>query len=179
MPYICPVCSKNFYPQSQNCLQCDTCKGWVHHDNRLKCSGLTDAEFAEHMNDEFKPFECDHCVGVKIAKENGTVFAQLSFVVECEGNIFGKPVEKSRPDISSMSPAQLKKFMKNCDAIQEQLDTTRDDDEKLVSTLVNSKYYELNKFNKVRFDKKSKFGLMHVNIASLNLHVDDLRTVLK
>ena len=44
--------------------------------------------------------------------------------------------------------------------------------------MVNSKYYDIKKFNKIRFDKKSKFGLFHVNIASLNAHVDDLRTVL-
>ena len=178
MPYICPVCSKNYYPQSQDCLQCDTCKGWVHHDNRLKCSGLTDAEFKEHANDEFKPFECDHCVAVKIAKENGAIFTLLPFPVECEGNIFGKPAEKIKPDITSMTPEQLKKFLKNCDAIQEQLDSSDDDTEKFVSTSVNSKYYDFKKFNKIRFDSKSTFGLYHVNIASLNAHVDDLRTVL-
>ena len=178
MPYICPVCSKFFYSQSQNCIQCDTCRGWVHHDNRLKCSGLTDAEYEEHMKDEFKPYECDHCVAVKIAEENKSIFVQLPFPVECEGNIFGKPTEKIKPDVSSLTPDQLKKFIKNCDAIQDQLDTEKDDDEKLVSTSVNSKYYNINKFNKIRFDEKSKFGLMHVNIASLNLHIDDLRSVL-
>ena len=178
MPYICPVCSKFFYSQSQNCIQCDTCRGWVHHDNRLKCSGLTDIEYEEHMKDEFKPYECDHCVAVKIAEENKSIFVQLPFPVECEGNIFGKPAEKIKPDVSSLTPDQLKKFIKNCDAIQDQLDTEKDDDEKLVSTSVNSKYYNINKFNKIRFDEKSKFGLMHVNIASLNLHIDDLRSVL-
>ena len=178
MPYICPVCSKKYHPQSQNCLQCNTCEGWVHHDNRLKCSGLTDTEFEEHMKDEFKPFECDHCVALKIAEENRSIFVQLPFPVECEGNIFGKPAEKMRPDISSLTPEQLRKHVKNCDAIQDQLDTAKDDDDKLVSTLVNSKYYDIKKFNKIRFDKKSKFGLFHVNIASLNAHVDDLRTVL-
>ena len=159
-------------------MQCDTCKGWVHHDNRLKCSGLTDAEFEEHKNDEFKPFECDHCVAIKIAKENGKAFVELPFPVECEGNIFGKPVESIKPDVSTMTPEQLRKFIKNCDAIQEQLDTAKDDNENLVSTLVNSKYYEVKKFNKIKIDNKSKFGLGHVNIASLNAHIDDLRTVL-
>ena len=139
---------------------------------------MTDAEYEEHMKDEFKPYECDHCVAVKIAEENKSIFVQLPFPVECEGNIFGKPAEKIKPDVSSLTPDQLKKFIKNCDAIQDQLDTEKDDDEKLVSTSVNSKYYNINKFNKIRFDEKSKFGLMHVNIASLNLHIDDLRSVL-
>ena len=140
MPFICPVCSKSYYSQSQNCIQCDTCQGWVHHENRLRCSGLTDTEFEEHLKDEFKPYECDHCISVKIAKENNSVFVALPFPVECEDNIFGKPDEKPRPDVSSITPDQLKKFVKQCDLIQEQLQETRDNNEELVSTSVNSKY---------------------------------------
>ena len=178
MPFICPVCSKSYYPQSQNCIQCDTCQGWVHHENRLRCSGLTDTEFEEHLKDEFKPYECDHCISVKIAKENNSVFVALPFPVECEDNIFGKPDEKPRPDVSSITPDQLKKFVKQCDLIQEQLQETRDNNEELVSTSVNSKYYDIKQFNKIKHDKDSSFGLLHVNIASLNAHIDDLRTVL-
>ena len=177
MPYACPVCFKSYYPGFQNCIQCDTCQGWVHHKNRLRCSGLTDFEFEEHQNDEFKPFECDHCVSSKIAKENNLVFVNLPYPVECEDNIFGKPVEKSRPDVSSLTPEQLKKFVKQCEVIQSQLDQAREDSE-LVSTLVNSKYYDINKFNKIKYDKESSFSMLHVNIASLNAHIDDLRTVL-
>ena len=97
MPHKCPVCTKFWYP-SQNCLQCSSCHGWVHHDNRLKCSSLTDVEFEEHVNDIHKPFECDHCVGERIAKNNNSVFITLPFPVECEDNIFGKPLKLS-PDL--------------------------------------------------------------------------------
>ena len=68
----------------------------------MKCSGLTDMEFYEHQNDEFKFFECDNCIAEKIAKDNNSVFMRLPFPVECEDNIFGKPVEKTKPDVSSM-----------------------------------------------------------------------------
>ena len=153
MPFICPVCSKNYYPNVQNCIQCDTCKGWVHHENRLKCYGLTDSEFAEHQDDEHKPYECDHCVAEKIAKENNSIFVRLPFPVECEGNSFGKPADKIKPDVSSLTPEQLKKFVKQCSTIQEQLDSVNDDNDNLASTLVNSKYYDFKKFNKIRYDK--------------------------
>ena len=94
------------------------CKKWVHHDNRLKCSGLTDFEFQEHTLNEFKPFECDHCIGVRVASENNSIFVKLPFPVECEGNIFGKPPPIPKPDVLSMSPDQLKKFVKQCDEIK-------------------------------------------------------------
>lgn len=118
------------------------------------------------------------CVSVKIAKEYNSIFVQLPFPVECEDFIFGKAEEKPRPDVSSISPEQLKKFVKQCDAIREHLDEANDNNEELISTSVNSNYYDIKKFNKLRHDKESSFGLLHVNIASLNLHIDDLRTVL-
>ena len=48
----------------------------------------------------------------------------------------------------------------------------------LVSSLVNSQYYDMKKSNSIKLDKSSSFSLMHVNIASLNAHIDDLRNVL-
>ena len=139
---------------------------------------MTDTEFKEHQNDPHKPFECDHCVSVKIAKEYNSVFVQLPYPVECDDFIFGKPEEKARPDVSSISPEQLKKFVKQCDAIRDHLDEANENNEELITTSVNSNYYDIKKFNKIKHDKESSFGLLHVNIASLNLHVDDLRTVL-
>ena len=111
MPIICPVCSKKYYKASQNVLECTTCNGWIHHGNRLECSGLTDTEYQEHLNDVLKPFECDHCVKEKIAKANNSVFVTLPFPVECEDNPFGNPQLKPKSDISSMTTSQLKKFV--------------------------------------------------------------------
>ena len=58
------------------------------------------------------------------------------------------------------------------------LHETSDENEELVSTSVNSKYYDIKQLNKLKHDKESSFGLLHVNIASLNAHIDDLRTLL-
>ena len=180
MPHFCSVCSKKWY-KGQNCIECVTCKSWIHHGNRLECSGLTDQEFAEHQIDEHKPFECDHCVSERIAKENNTVFVTLPFPVECEDNPFGKPEVKTNPDISSMSPSELKKFVNQCELIEKQLKTSNgdcNDENDLTSTSVNSKYYNFKQLNSLKPDKSSSFGMLHVNLASLNAHIDDLRTVL-
>ena len=99
-------------------MGCTTCGCWVHHGNRLKCSGLTDAEYQEHRKDVHKPFECDHCVGVRIAKANNSVFVTLPFPVECDENPFGKPPAIKRGgDISSMTSVQLKKFVEQCELV--------------------------------------------------------------
>lgn len=177
MPSICPVCSKSCFSY-QNVVECTSCKNWVHHGNRLKCSGLTDYEFQEHSVDEFKPFECDHCISLRISRENNSVFIKLPFPVECEGNIFGKPSPAPKPDVSSMSPEQLKKFVKQCDDIKNFVTKSNESENDQLSTTTNSQYYDIKKFNKTKIDKKSSFGIFHVNIASLNAHIDDLREVL-
>ena len=178
MPPTCPVCTKRLYNNYQNSVQCTSCNGWVHHDNRLKCSGLTDIEFEDHQKDPNKPYECDHCISQKIAKENNSYFIRLPFPVECEGNIFGKPETKSTPDISSMTSAQLKKFIRECESIDKQFSSDNDDDNALLTSTVNSRYYNVNNFNKIKIDKSSSLGLLHVNIASLNKHFDDLHELL-
>ena len=177
MPSICPVCTKLCF-SSQNLVECTKCKNWVHHGNRLKCSGMTDSEFNAHKLDEFKPFECDNCVSLRVSSENNSIFVKLPFPIECEDNIFGKPQITSKPDVLSLSPNQLKKFVKQCEEISNYVTKSNESENDQITSLVNSKYHDIKQFNKIKYDKKSSFGLFHTNIASLNAHVDDLRDLL-
>ena len=52
-----------------------------------------------------------------------------------------------------------------------------DDTDNVLST-VNSKYYDLKQLNSLEIDLPSSFGALHVNIASLDNHIDDLRLIL-
>ena len=178
MPLSCTVCSKNCHSY-QGRIQCTSCEGWVHHGNRLNCSGMTDTEFEHHITDELRPFECDHCVNCRISRTNSSVFHCLPFVQECEGNIFNVPDRNQRVDVSSMTPEQLSNFVRQCESIQNVINSNTDDDsDQLFSTQVNSKYYDIKQLNSLKVDVPSSFGLLHVNIASLNAHIDDLKTVL-
>ena len=126
MPKKCQVCTKNLYSYP-NFIQCTSCFGWIHHGNRLDCSSLTDEEFEEHVSDVNKPFTCDHCISERISKENNSVFQTLPFPVECEDNIFGKPPEtKRKPDISSLTPSELNKFVNQCKNIENRIKSVSD-----------------------------------------------------
>ena len=85
---------------------------------------------------------------------------------------------KRAPDITSMSSSQLKKFIHECESIDKQLSSDDDNNDEFVTSTVNSKYYNVSNFNKIKIDKKSSFSLIHVNIASLNKHFDDLHELL-
>ena len=178
MPLKCTVCSKNCHSY-QGRIQCTSCEGWVHHGNRLNCSGMTDTEFEIHMMDEFKPFECDHCVNFRISKANSSVFNFLPFVQDYDGNTFNTPGSKQKVDVTSMTPEQLDNFVRQCESIHNLINSNTDDDsDELFSTQVNSKYYDIKQLNSLKVDVSSSFGLLHVNVASLNAHIDDLKTAL-
>ena len=143
MPLNCTVCSKNCHSY-QGRIQCTLCEGWVHHGNRLNCSGITDTEFENHITDEFKPFECDHCVNLRISRTNSAVFHCLPFSQECDDNIFNAFATNQRVDVGSMTPEQLSKFVRQCESIQNLINSNTDDDsDELFSTQVNSKYCDI------------------------------------
>ena len=78
-----------------------------------------------------------------------------------------------------MSLSELNKFVKQWKNIQSQINPSEEENEdEFFNSMVNSEYYKINDFNKLKPDKTSSFGLMHVNIASLDAHIDDLRTAL-
>ena len=68
-----------------------------------------------------------------------------------------------------MTPEQLSKFVYQCESIQNLINSNMNDDsDELFSTQVNSKYYDIKQLNSLKVDVPSSFGLIHVNIASLN-----------
>ena len=158
MPLNCTVCTKSCYSYQAR-IQCTSCEGWVHHGNRHNCSGMTETEFETHTTDELKPFECDHCVNIRISRTNSSVFHCLPFVDECENNIFNAPVTNQRDDVCSMAPEQLSKFVRQCESIQNMINSNTDDDsDELFSTQVNSKYYDIKQLNSLKVDVPSSFG---------------------
>ena len=166
MPEICPIFSKTCCSK-QNQIECSTCHCWIHHGNRLNCSGLTDCEFSLHLNDSSKFFECDNCI-------SGDTLKTFSHLPQ-----FDLPTFDSNNPVNIFTSAKVnhKEFISNCSRIEDFLnisDHVVDD----VLSVVNSKYYGVDEFNSLKFDVPSSFKLCHVNIASLDCHIDDLRLVL-
>ena len=79
-----------------------------------------------------------------------------------------------------MTTSELNKFSKQRKNIKNQFNPSVNDEEEdefFNSMMIDSDYYIINKFNKLKPDKTSSFGVAHVYIASLDAHTDDLRTV--
>ena len=40
---------------------------------------------------------------------------------------------------------------------------------------INSESYNLDEFNRIKYDKRNSFATLHINIESINYHIDDLK----
>ena len=174
MTFFCPVCVGK-WRSGQKSIQCVSCLGWVHHNNKNNCSGLTNMEFETHCNDDDKPWECDKCNSKSLVTlpfgnlddKNWLIFNDI----KCTPNDLSS-------DINIIKSANLKEFISQCDSINNTINLDNDDDNDDLLTPVNSKYYDIDQLNSLKHDMPSSFGLFHVNIASLNKHIDDLKLIL-
>ena len=152
MPITCTVCSKNFYSY-QSRIECTSCQRWVHHDNRYNCSGLSDAEYKFHIDDQFKPFECDFCLQSRISTENFSTLSVLPF--PCEP---GPPPKTTYTykDVTSITHNALKRFLTQCESIESNsaLEIEDDNDEDgngiSVKPKVNSKYHSIKQLRSIK-----------------------------
>ena len=166
MTYFCPIC-KTKWRKNQASIQCSLCKNWVHHNNRNKCSHLNDSEFAILTNSVEKDWSCFNC------DKNNLPFSDLDdqqlFLTSYGFDDF------ISDDISLLPNNETVKFVNDCDKITDTLDIDSDSN---FPNIVNSKYYNIKEFNGIKPDSSSCFSITHVNLASLNKHIDDLHLIL-
>ena len=174
MTYLCPICNHK-WKTGQKSIQCTSCLGWVHHNNRNNCSGLTNTEFETHCSDNSKLWECDKC---SIKSLSFLPFTHLDDSNWLNFNEIKTNQNNLSDDVNMFTSDTSKEFISQCDLIQNSINFDNDDDDDYLPTPVNSKFYDVKQLNSFKIDLPSSFGLFHVNIASLDKHIDDLKLVL-
>ena len=111
MSFFCPVCNQK-WRIGQKSIQCTLCHGWVHHNNRNNCSGLTNSEFRIHCNESDKPWECDKCIANSIIT---LPFASLDESNWLEFNENKSISDKLSDDINIIDSLQVKDIISQCD----------------------------------------------------------------
>ena len=85
----------------------------------------------------------------------------------------------SKPGVTIFNSAKIKhkEFLARCSDLEYELNLEEDDNDRFLSR-VNSKYHDMKSLNSLDVDVPSSFGVFHVNIASLDKHIGDLRDLL-
>ena len=172
MPISCSLCSKPCR-SDQKRIECSLCLRWVHHSNKLNCSGLTDNEFESHVNDIDKIWHCDKCIATKTYNN----FKNLPHHVEpfMDTDPFKTPNNKN---IFNSAKRKYGDFISKCSELGYSFSNDTNDDYDTPPDKIDSKYLDINEFKNADFNSPTNFSLCHLNIASLDLHIDELRLTL-
>ena len=136
-----------------------------NYRNHIKCDEIDNNEYLRIKNSK-DPHLC------KICKDDAIPFQNLS---DDEYLAFDKGIDLTSYDALKLIPNfRMKTLFKNLNAYDDDIACTTDDD--VVG--VNCKYYQVDDISKNNFRKESKLSLMHLNIASLNAHKDELDDLL-
>lgn len=158
----CKICNKTL-AKNHLALKCNVCKRKVH----TSCNKLDKKDYTR----------------INTTLENDNLFTCLPCIAEAIplSNLNNKQLElisqgldpPEEVDINHMS---LDERQQNAiRRINELMDVQDDDDE---MSPVNCKYYSIDQFKKKKFDPQKHFSILHLNIHSLERHIDELRLAL-
>ena len=152
----CGICCRNSN-RNHKAIQCLNCLNWIHY----KCNGLTvsDICFLQSNNDRWY---CKICI-TSMFPFSAVDDSELCSLMNCT-----KPSHlEFLPSFDILSKISGIPHLDNSDI------------ENNIPNPINSKYYYLQDFEKMTLSsKKSYFSLFHINLNSLDAHLDDLHTTL-
>ena len=160
----CAVCEKT-KPINQHPLECVLCYKRVH----TKCNKFDKKDYDYFQKDETPDFYCIKCLqALPLQNLDNNHFDLAIKAIDC-------PDEFNANDIQ-LSQSQKEMIKKINQAISTGLCNDDDDDD---INPVDCKYYTIDEHNNKKFNSIKHFSLLHLNIHSLEFHIEELRTALK
>ena len=158
--YPCGVCNR-LVKDEHKAVQCDVCNFWNH----IKCDKV-DLQMYENLKKSKDPYICYNC------KLNIMPFQNLTNEQFITTSFRGSDIDiDDYNDLNILPPNILKSFVNDInDANQSK---GNDDDE----TPINCQYYGADS-SLPKIGSKKYFSLFHMNIASLELHKEELQVLL-
>ena len=165
--YLCKMCHVNV-GDIESAAQCDICRPWVH----TKCNKLNhiDYKYLQGSND---PWYCLSCCS------NIFPFGTQDFISSITTtNSFSQCIKKESFDNDKESLHSLKSPILTL--LYNQFNNTSPEKNSDPENVVNSKFYEIDRIQTLKFpDKHKSLASFHINASSLNKNFDDLDHLLK
>ena len=164
----CGLCHKTI-AKNHKFLNCTECNSKVH----IKCNKLTE-------NDQKYSFD-NPCFSCKSCLEQNLPLQQLDdykFRLTVDGINYPDETDPTQMLLSESQLEMLNKFNKAIDDITSDLNSDKDDDSDEIKP-VDCKYYTTDELKglKIKTDKHS--SILHMNITSIQFHIEELRIILK
>ena len=169
--FPCGVCAKAV-GINHHAIKCDICQKWIH----IKCNKYGKKDYKFHQNNPNETFFCIKCTADNIP------FSTLN------DNQFEIAVKKGvnyplEIDVRyAPTAAEQRFFNKLNNAINNHTfelneDCMDGDDENMYP--INCNYYSIDEFESKKFNSDKTFSILHHNIHSIELHIEQLRIILE
>ena len=166
---VAPICEScnHFVAVNHRAIQCDICDSWIH----IRCNRLDKNDYAhyQHPDNESEEFYCINCISkhIPFSHLNNNEFSVL----------VKKGIINSTDSRSDFTPNdyQQKIFDDLNSAITNNsfdIGDSDDDDGDPIPT-IDCKYYSTSEFASSKFNPNKNFSILHYNIHSIQLHIDE------
>ena len=172
--YPCSVCLKNVTDDHPSLL-CPYCQLWSHN----KCNDIKRKEYKVHQKNEDEPFCCQKCLeNIPFNSLNSNEFVSFAKfdVIETRNgsNVKLTPTPSQQVIIDKLNNLITQA---NTRIICDEDDDNEHDGPNFDQPLSCS-YYSCEDFVKAKFESQKNFSILHINIHSIQRHIEELRVVL-
>ena len=147
----CGLCNRPVGDNHRS-IQCDVCDSWIH----IRCNSISASEYEDYMTNE-EPWICLKCINLALP---------FSYQQDSSAN---SNLENLNISINSADKKLCKEITS---LIIEHTDPEN-------TNTQYCKYYDVDKFTKKQFKSESNFSILHLNIASLQFHFEELKILLQ
>ena len=162
----CKVCCK-VVATNHKAIECTICHSWVH----IGCNKLDKKDYAKYQTDEDMQFYCIHCLSDTLPLLN---LDNKQFDLTAQGINYPENLDINEIFLNHKQVNMIEEINR---AIDRGFDTNEDSDNEICP--INCKYYTINEINDQKFNSIKQFSIMHLNIHSLEFHIEELKIVLK
>ena len=171
----CSICEKTVKLEGRRkAILCDVCSNWIHSS----CNKLDKKGYDYHVENLDAPFTCLKCLEDNIPYSkldknlfNLSVKLGVNYITD-EHNINYSPRIKDQKFFIEVNKA-IYNSIHNVTA-----DIDHDDEEDIEINM-NCKYYGTEDFQKGKFKENKTFSILHLNVASIEFHIEELRIILQ
>ena len=170
----CTLCNKIVKLEGRRkAIFCDSCSKWIHSS----CNKLDNKGYEYHTKNPDAPFTCLKCL------EDNVPFSKLDNNQFNLGVKLGVNYITNELNINYSPRVKDQKFFIEVNkAIYNSIhNVTADidgDDEDDIEINMNCKYYGTEDFHKAKFKEKKTFSILHLNVHSIEFHIEELRILL-
>ena len=162
----CSVCNKNVLGNS---IFCDHCKYWVHK----KCNKLSNIEFETLISENENTRFC--CI---LCERKGLPFWSIPDIDFKTLTITGVILDTNILDKSEIKMIESQDYIAKLNNHLSNAVLPSDEESDDNVSPVNCNYYSLEEFSEAKFDKSKTFSIFHLNIHSIEKHLDSLKCLL-